>query len=104
MFYTLIKILPNNYPIDLIKLISNYTCDCETHRCTFCDNYFTSCQLKRCTKCHSKSCGLNICPQFQTSYVITYTYSHKEIHCTRSCLNCQSPPFPENLLDEIDDI
>lgn len=101
MLVLLKNILPNNYPIDLIKLIKEYTCDCSENICNFCNISFASCHLKRCAGCHYRSCEKESCPIFEIKFTITYTYCHKEIQCAHSCPNCETSNI-EYELDEID--
>lgn len=82
--------LPNKFPIDLIKLIKDYTCDCEQHFCNFCDLSFSHCHLTRCATCYSRSCEKKSCPKLDIKFIISYTYSHKEIKCSNSCPNCEN--------------
>ena len=82
--------LPNNFPTDLIKLLSSFICDCADMKCDYCDNFYSNCYLKRCACCKRKSCGNNECPNYQVDFIMSYSMTHKMIKCCHKCLECKS--------------
>ena len=90
------NVLPKNIPMDLIKIISKYTCDCEEKKCNFCEKYITDCYLTICISCKLRSCCYKMCPKFETSIIISYANNyHKEIKLCRKCDLCLFR-FPED--------
>lgn len=87
--YTLEKHLPNDFPMDLINLISEFICDCYRLRCDFCNEYISCCYLKRCANCKKKTCGLDKCLNFHVDYLLTYADSHKVIKACHKCPECR---------------
>lgn len=88
MLNILENILSNDFPIDLIKLITTFVCNCENYLCNFCNEQLPNCYLKWCANCKKKSCGDKSCPKFKVDFIMCYSYLHKEIKCCHKCPDC----------------
>ena len=86
-------ILPKNYPIDLINLITSYVCDCHLTKCNYCKVSFSDCCLQVCALCKNRSCGLNKCLKFNVDFIMTYASTHKELKCCHKCPECLGIEF-----------
>jgi hypothetical protein len=80
--------LNSTYPMDLIKLIESFICDCDYYKCNFCDNLFTCCYLKICASCKKRTCCDKECPKFPVDFIMTYSGKDTKIMCCHKCGNC----------------
>ena len=76
-------------PIDIIKEVMSFVCNCEIKKCNFCNENQIECNLIICASCKQYSCnGLN-CPKFNISFIIQYDEDlHKIRKCCSRCENC----------------
>lgn len=83
------EVLPKYIPLDIIHLISTYTCNCKNKICNYCKEKFPECYLTICVKCKLRSCNNNTCITFPTDIVLTYYADyHREIKACRCCIIC----------------
>ena len=80
--------LPKDYPMDLIKLISKFTCDCPNIKCNFCNDKISKCYLTICVLCKNRTCGRGSCSRYPVDFLVTYSRMHKKLKCCNKCPEC----------------
>ena len=78
----------SKFPMDLIKIIQSYICDCDCRECSFCGCQIFLCYLTYCAKCKRKTCNSGVCPVFSVDMVLQYT-AHKELKACKKCFYCE---------------